>query len=418
MQCLRPLVLLQKGAEPDLGHSPMRRVTTIASEDTLDTVLKNSPSVEAAAGKVGLWQRLKRVNRLFLATVVLPTILATLYFGAIASDIYVSESRFVVRSPQRQSQTSVLGSLLQGTGFSRAQDDTYSVVDYIQSRDALVELNRDNYVIDLYGNRGDILSRFLRQLDDSFEALWKYYTKHVVSVDFDATSGISIVQVRSFTAQDAHKINAALLEMSERLINRMNDRAAKDTVQFAQREVDAAAAKVKDAAAALAVYRKSYTVFDPERQSALQLQQVTTLQTQLFNAQTQLAQLQAIAPQNPQVSSLKTNIASLEKQIQAAMSGVTGEKGSLSDKAASYARLQLDSQFADRQLASTMAALENARAEAQRKQLYLERLVQPNEPDVAVEPKRARSILIVFALGMIVWGVLSLLIAGVREHYD
>ncbi|TID56505.1 hypothetical protein DIZ40_17125, partial [Legionella pneumophila] len=111
-------------------------------------------------------------------------------------------------------------------------------------------------------------------------------------------------------------------------------------------------------------------------------------------------------------------IAAVEKQIQEATGGVTGGKGSLSDKAANYTRLQLDSQFADKQLASAMAALENARAEAQRKQLYLERLVQPNQPDVAVEPKRLKRIFEIFALGMLVWGVLSLVLAGVREHHD
>ncbi|MCA3803694.1 MAG: hypothetical protein IOC32_23105, partial [Burkholderia sp.] len=198
----------------------------------------------------------------------------------------------------------------------------------------------------------------------------------------------------------------------------MNKRAAADTVQFAQHEVDAAAAKAKDAAAALAEYRKSYTVFDPDKQSALQLQQVTTLQAQLFAAQTQLAQIQSIAPQNPQISVLKTNIANLQKQIEEATTGVTGGKNSLSAKAATYARMQLDAQFADKQLASTMSALENARAEAQRKQLYLERLIQPNTPDVAVEPKRLKSIFEVFALGMIAWGVLSLLLAGLREHHN
>jgi capsular polysaccharide transport system permease protein len=387
-------------------------------ENTLETVLREDTAAEATRSRSGLWQRLKRVNRLFLGTVVVPTALATLYFGVVASDIYVSESRFVVRSPQRQSQSGSLSALLQGTGFSRAQDDTYPVIDYIESRDALGELNRNNYILDAYGNHGDILSRFLRQFDDSFEALWKYYNKHVVTVEFDSTSAITTLQVRSFTSQDAIKINESLLELSEHLINRMNERAAKDMVQFARGEVDAAAAKAKDAAAALATYRKSNTVFDPDRQSALQLQQVTTLQAQLFSAQTQLSQLQAIAPQNPQIPVLKTNIAAVEKQIQEATGGVTGGKGSLSDKAANYTRLQLDSQFADKQLASAMAALENARAEAQRKQLYLERLVQPNQPDVAVEPKRLKRIFEIFALGMLVWGVLSLVLAGVREHHD
>ncbi|ANH73286.1 chain length determinant family protein [Ralstonia insidiosa] len=387
-------------------------------ENTLDTVLREDTAAEATKSKNGLWLRLKRVNRLFLGTVVVPTVLASVYFGFIASDIYVSESRFVVRSPQRQSQSGSLSALLQGTGFSRAQDDTYPVIDYIESRDALKELNQGNYILDAYGNRGDLLSRFLRQFDDSFESLWKYYNKRVVAVEFDTTSAITTLQVRSFTSQDAVKINESLLELSEHLINRMNERAAKDMVQFARGEVETATSKAKDAAAALAAYRKSNTVFDPERQSALQLQQVTTLQAQLFSAQTQLSQLQAIAPQNPQIPVLKTNIAAVEKQIQEATGGVTGGKGSLSDKAANYTRLQLDSQFADKQLASAMTALESARAEAQRKQLYLERLVQPNQPDVAIEPRRLKRIFEVFALGMIAWGVLSLLVTGVREHHD
>lgn len=361
-------------------------------------------------------ERIKGANRLFLVTVVAPTALAVVYFGFVASDVYVSESRFVVRSSQQQGQTSVVGALLAGSGFARAQDDTYPVIDYIQSRDALDELNQNDYIAHAYGNHGDFLSRFPRSIDDSFEALYKYYGKHIVSIDSDSTSSITTLQVRSFTAKEANDINEKLLNMGERLVNRMNERAANDTVQFTQRQVDLAAAKAKDAAAALASYRDSYTVFDPERQSALQLQQATSLQAQMFAAQAQLVQLESIAPQNPQIPVLKSNIATLQKQIEGATGGVTGNKNSLSSKAAAYARLQLDSQFADKQLASTMAELENARAEAQRKQLYLERLVQPNTPDVAIEPKRLRSIVTAFVMGLVAWASLSLFLASVREH--
>ncbi len=383
--------------------------------------LENATGITTSSSahvKKSLRERIRGINRLFALTVVLPTAIATLYYGLLASDVYVSESRFVVRSPQRQSQTSLVGMLLQGTGFSRAQDDTYPVIDYIQSRDALTELNHGNYIADAYGNHGDFVSRFHRFFDDSFEALWKYYGKHVVSVEFDSASSITTLQVRAYTAKDAAQINESLLALSERLINRMNQRAANDTVSFAQQQVDIAAAKSKDTAASLAAYRNSYAVFDPERQSALQLQQVAGLQSQLYAAQSQLLQLEAIAPKNPQIPVLRTNIAALQKQIEGTTGGVVGSKNSLSDKAARYARLQLDAQFAEKQLASALTNLENAKAEAEKKQLYLERLVQPNTPDVAIEPKRLKSIFEVFALGMITWGVLSLLLAGVREHHD
>ena len=80
--------------------------------------------------------------------------------------------------------------------------------------------------------------------------------------------------------------------------------------------------------------------------------------------------------------------------------------------------LVLDKGFADKQLASAMTALETARLDAQRKQLYLERLVQPSLPDESMEPRRVRSVFTVFLLGLVAWGVLSLILAGVREHVD
>jgi len=368
--------------------------------------------------KRNVLEKMSSINRLFALTVIAPTVLATAYFAVIASDVYVSESRFVVRGAEQRQQMSLVGAILQGTGFARSQDDTYPIIDYIQSRDALRELNHSNVIRDAYSKQGDFISRFHTSFNDSFESLWKYYGKHVVTVDLDATSGITTLQIRAFTSDQATRFNRELLDLSEQLINRMNKRAAADTVEFAQRQVDATAEKAKDAAAALAAFRTSHTVFDPDKQSALQLQQVTSLQTQLFAAQTQLTQLLAISPQNPQVPVLKASIDTLQKQIKIATGGVTGGQDSLSQKASGYARLQLDAQFADKQLASAMAALESARSEAERKQLYLERLVEPNHPDIAIEPKRIRGILTTFIVGLVTWGALSLLLASVREHRD
>ncbi|HDR9870697.1 hypothetical protein A8H27_17725 [Burkholderia cenocepacia] len=382
----------------------------------LENISSNPVDGRRVSASQNFLRRVKGINRLFAITVLAPTIVATLYYSVIASDVYVSESRFVVRSAAQKPQLSVVGALLSGGGFSRATDDTYPVIDYIQSRDALRELNENNYIYDNYSKQGDFVSRFHTSFDDSFESLWKYYGKNVVNVMSDPTSGITTLRTRAYTSTDAEKINSKLLHLSERLINRMNDRAAKDTVQFAQRQVADAAQNAKAAAAAVAAYRNSHSLFDPDRQSALRLQQVTALQAQLFSAQTQLSQLLSISPQNPQIPALKTTIQSIQKQIDVATGAVAGTKDSLSQKASDYERLQLDSQFADKQLASAMAALENARGEAERKQLYLEELIEPNTPDIAIEPQRIRGIATVFALGLVCWGCLSLLLASIREH--
>lgn len=366
----------------------------------------------------GLMQRIKGINRLFLFTVVIPTLLSIIYFGLIASDVYISESRFVVRSPEKQT-TNGLGAILQGAAFSPAQDDSFAVHDYILSRDALQKLEDQFAISKSYGSKKvDIFSRFGGlDLDQSFEALLRYYQKHVI-VDSDSASSISTLTVNAFSSQDAYRINESLLETSEALVNQLNERGRQDMIRFAAAEVASAEQKAKATALAVSRYRDQKNVFDPAGQSALQLQLVSKLQDELIATKNQLIQIQTLTRDNPQIPALQKRVESLKADIASETAKVAGAGGSLSNKAVEYERLKLESMFADKQLATAFASLEQARNEAQRKQLYLERIVQPSKPDIAMEPRRIRNILATFILGLIIWGVLTMLLAGVREHQD
>ena len=364
--------------------------------------------------------RLRRINRIFFLTVFLPTLFAVIYYGLIATDIYISESHFVLRSPQKQSQTNILGTILQGTGISgSSQDGAYPMMDFMLSRDALYVLEKDLELRKAFRRTGsDFLVHFPGvDFDDSFEALFRYYKKRV-SVEFDAVSNIMVLKVNAFTADDAVNINNKLLFLGEQLINRLNSRAQQDSVGFALAEVRTAEDKARMATLAVSGFRSKQSVVDPEKQSALQLQGVSKLQEELISTKTQLSQLNTFTPDNPQIPALRNRVANLQSQIAAETLKVTGDSNSLTTKAASYDRYALDRIFAEKQLASAMASLEIARNEAQRKQLYLERLVNPNKPDVAIEPRRFRSVLMVFLFGLIVWGVVALLVASIKEHAD
>jgi capsular polysaccharide transport system permease protein len=377
----------------------------------------NTPDKNSKPSAQGLFARIKGMNWLFLMTVVVPTLLSVIYFGLIASDVYISESRFVVRSPERQT-ASPLGMLFKGTGFSSSQDDTYTVQDFMLSRDALQSLNEKLGIGKAFASADvDIFSRFagLEWWDKSFEALHLYYQK---KIDIELASSISTLRVRSFTAEDAFRINQQLLEMAEALVNHLNDLGRQDMIRFATGEVHNAEKTAKAASLALAAYRNQKGVIDPERQSTLQLQQIAKLQDELIATQAQLMQLQTFTKNNPQIPSLQLRVQNLRQEIDAEIDRVAGGDRSLAKKAAEYQRLALEREFADKQLGSTLVSLEQARNEAQRKQLYLERIAQPSKPDRAMEPRRIRSILATFMLGLIVWGVLAMLLAGVREHQD
>lgn len=384
----------------------------------MDLIPTPTPAAAPPTARPTQPARPKRLNLIFVLTVLLPTLLAVLYYGLIASDVYISESRFVVKSPQRQTQTG-LGALLQGTGFSRSQDDTYSVHDYIRSRDALAELDEKLKIrAALSDSKIDFINRFPGlDWDRSFEAFFLHYQKHVL-IEYDTVSSISVLRVRAFTPEDAKNINDMLVQMGERLVNNLNIRSREDLIEVGKQEVKQAEDRAKTAAIALSGFRSDRGVFDPDRQSALQLQGAAKVQEELLAAEAQLAQVRQVSPDNPQVATLTSRVQLLRRAVASETAKVTGGGTSLSSKSPVYDRLLLEKTFADRQLAGAMAALDTARNEAQRKQLYLERLVQPNLPDSAVEPRRIRAVLMVFALGLVLWGVVSLVVASVREHAD
>ncbi len=363
-------------------------------------------------------KQLPRVDWLLLVAVIIPTSVAIIYFGLMASNVYVSESRFVVRSPDKPS-ASGLGILLKSAaGFSNAGDEIYAADEYIQSRDALRALNRDQAVARAYGNGAiSIVDRFNPLgVDGSFEDLFSYFRKKV-QVEYDTTSGITALTVRAYTPGDAQRFNQQLLALAEDTVNRLNRRGRSDVVSLSEREVEDAQRASQGAAQELAQFRNASGIIDPEKQAAVQLQMISKLQDELIGARMQILQLQAMAPENPQIPILRVRVAGLSREINRQLGLVAGNRRSLSATAARYQRLQLERDFADKRLAAAMASLQDARAEARRKQAYVERIAQPSIPDEALEPRRLRGIFATFVLGLVAWAIMKMLLAGVREHH-
>lgn len=355
---------------------------------------------------------------LFIAIVVLPTLVAVVYFGLLASDVYISESRFVVRAPGKPN-VSPLGSILGAGGFASASDDSYAVVDYVRSRNALSDSNKDGMVRRVYSEPGiSTIDRFDSPFrGQSNEQLYRYFGNKV-DISFDSSSQITTLRVDAYTPQDARALNERLLEHSEKLINRLSERGRADAIQSAQVQVEDARTKARNAIIALGQFRNSSGIIDPEKQASINLQMISKEQDALLAERMQLAQLEAYTPNNPQIPASRTRIRVLEREIARQSGDVAGAPRSLSAAATRYQQLQFDSDFAGKQLAVALAALQEAENDARRKQIYVERIAEPNLPDYPLEPRRIRGVLATLVLSLLVWGVLVTLMAGIREHRD
>lgn len=297
-------------------------------------------------------EKLKGTSKLFRYVVIIPTALSILYFGVIASDVYISESRYVVRSPKVAPQGG-LGSLLSTVGITSSDDESYVIVNYMTSMDGMRYVNQSINLKDLFTSSSiDIFSRFASfYWNESYERLLQYFQKHI-EIGVDPVSGVSTLRVRSYTPQSAQDINQQLLEGSDSLVNRLNEQSRQDLIKFSSYEVDVAKGNLEKADLALNNFRNQ-------------------------------------------------------------------KKGDdITNFIPTFQKLELERQTAEKQLSSAIESLEQARIDAQRKRLFIERVVQPTLPDYPLEPKRIAGILSTIALSLVVWGILKILIAGVKEHHD
>ena len=371
------------------------------------------PAVRAT--KTRRWIDRHRWMALFVGV---PTLIALLYYGLIASDVYVSQSRFVIKSPgQKGMQTSTLASLIQTTGFSAGKEQTQEVLEYIRSRDALKELAVQVDVRDKFASRGaDFLSRFPLPFDDAtFENLYQYY-RSMTAATLDAETGMAVLEVRAFRPEDAYIINAKLLDLSETLVNRLNRRAEGRAIAESERRVREAEARVRNARIQLSAYRNRQELIDPAKQATGVIEISNRLTSEQAAVQAQLSLMERTVPKHPAIPALRNRIRSIGNEIAAQNSRAVGSPTAIASKLAPYQELELEQHFATETLTAASANLEQARVEAQKQQFYLERVVEPNTPDMALLPNRLKAILVVFAAAMCLYFIGWMLVVGILEH--
>ena len=379
-----------------------------------------APQQQLATRARGLWAR----NKWITLFVFLPTLLAAAYLYLIASDQYVSEAHFTVRSQSSGASGATptssggLSSLFGGGGGGSlaAVGDSLTVVDYLQSHDAVEALQKRLDLVALFRRpEADILSR-LSIARPTPEFLYNYYQGQV-QVLFDQDTGITTMTARAFRPQDAYAIASQLLLLGERRVNEMNVRAYSDSVALSKRQLDETEAALRKIGGQVTNFRQSEREVDPAGAASAQIGLVTQLQGQLAAARSQLQTTsQLIGSNNPQAEALRKQITSLETQIATQNGRLTGGNKAIASGLGTFEDLQTQRTFLQQRYASVSTSYEQARQQAIRQQLYIVRVVNPNMPVKSIYPKRFVTTLTILMVLFILYSIGWLIVAGVREH--
>lgn len=355
---------------------------------------------------------------LFIAIVIVPSVLAIIYNGFWAADRYVSQSLMTVRSSEAQIATA-FGGLLGSLGANPGAVDGYVVQEYIQSREIVAKLQEELDIHSLYAvDEADIWSRIAR--DASLDDLYDYYLDRI-EVYFDANANVVHLDVQAYRPEDAQKIAQLIVRFSDEMVNRISQQSRLDAVKFARDEVTLAEDRLRENRMALYKFRKEHGELDPVSSAAAIGGIVASLEAELSRYKTELVSLRSYMRDDaPQIAGVRARIAAIEQQMRVERGRLTSNEDTpnitYSDLLSEYERLLIEEEFARSAYTSAVTALEVARADANRKQAYLVAFVEPSLPADPSKPERLLNIVSVILGGLLAYGLLMLIGAAIREH--
>jgi capsular polysaccharide transport system permease protein len=364
----------------------------------------------------GSWRWHKLSFALF---VVLPTLCASIYYGLIASDLYAVEFRFSVRSASDLvAEQDIVSMLARGGGLANIGRLPYMAASYLRSRNAVRELDADISLREIYSRpEADWFARLNPSRND--DVLWAYW-QSMMAVNVDRVSGLVLVRVLAFTPDDALTLARTAAEAIDRMVDGVATTARRDALAIAEDELKRAAERYAAALTQLRELRNREGTVDPKQtiEDAVATL-VGVMRDKLALERQRDTNARSLALDSPQQKILASQIRALESQIAAQAEALTSKRQDMKTAADTIARFEereLERRFAERLLEAAQATYEKARQESERQHIYTTPFVPPKKPEIAEYPRRARSIAFVALSSLGLWGVFTLIIAGIRDH--
>lgn len=357
-------------------------------------------------------------ERPFTMWVILPSLIAALYLFFVAAPQYVSESRFTVRAqmPRMPAAGGVGADMLGAAGFLPSPDNIASVRDFLLSHDAVRKTRQ----------KTDLVEIFRRPEADPLFRLWwpnptaerlRWFYRWQVTVTVDPTTGISDLRVWTFRPSDSLALSNILLELSEELVNEMNNKIREEALRVARAELRRAEARLTDARVALTMFRQQEREVDPTATATAAVGTISSLQSDIARARSELQTLQGFArPGSPQIINLENRIRGMEAQVAAERSRIATASTGVTEQIETFARLNAEVALAQAQLEARVIVLDRANSEATRQSIFLSRVVDPNLAERSLFPLPYWASLYVFLSLSVLYGMAWLILTGMREH--
>ncbi len=345
-------------------------------------------------------------------------ILLSLYFLVIKSELYESKTALMVRDLSSSSPDASLGLAILGAGSSSQLQDSMVVEEYLMSLDMLKRLDKEFGLIAHY--KSDALDFIERLADDAtMEKTLKFYQSRL-HIDYDETSGILYISYAHTNPKTAQEIVEFLVEEVEHELNEFNRRKAKKQLKFIEREHDIKKKQMDRSASILEEYQNKNLLLDPANEATSSTSIIANLEATLTQKKIELkTKSNYLNPDNYELSALKTEIKAIEKSLEDAKKGLTGNGDAPLNKILfKYEQLKMQLEFDTEVYKNTLLQLETIKLDTLKEAKTLSIVSKPNLPDGYTYPNKPKVFITIVIVMLLLYGIFSMLSAIIRDHKE
>jgi capsular polysaccharide transport system permease protein len=348
--------------------------------------------------------------------VFLPTLFVGFYYYKIATPLYATQSECLIQQADSQSG-GTLGGLFSGTGFATSQDSV-TVQSYLQSRDAMLRLDRDiGFKSHFSQEHIDPLLRL--EPDGTNEAAYRLY-KRMVKIGYDPTEGIVKMEVIAIDPHVSEQYARALIAYAEEQVDHLTQRLRGDQMSGSRDSFQDAEAKMLQSQNRVLELQERLGVIDRVSETSALMGQIANYESQIQDKGLQLQQLLDNArPNQARVDGVKGDISRLAILVAKLRSQLTeggNETASLARISGQLRMAEIDLETRQAMMQQALQQLETARIEANRQVRYLSLGVSPIAPDEATYPRAFENTLVAFLIFSGIYLMASLTASVLREQ--
>jgi len=356
----------------------------------------------------------------FVVVVLIPLALVVTYLHVFAQDLYASNTGFTVRSDEGASASELMGGLsaLVGGGSSSDTDVLYA---FIHSQQIVERVQAELDLRTHYAQFWDTDPVFSIWPDATIEDLLWFWSR-VVIVSYDKNSGLMDLQVRAHDAEYAQRVAQMIVAESEAMINALNEKARRDSMANAARDLEESLARLRAAREDMAAFRARTQIVDPQADIAGRMGVINGLQQGLAQALVEYDLLLQTTPDNdPRLRQAERRIEVIRQRITEERRNFATQDVTVFDTdyprlIAQFESLMVNQEFAERTYTAALEALDVARSNAARQRLYLATYIRPTLAQRAEYPQRTSLILLAGAFLLLGWSVLALIYYSLRDR--